>query len=260
MLKIGIMQLEADESVARNLERAARAADCARKLGCAALCLPECSLTGYCPDEAARRAISATDPALDALADAARERGVDIIAGFMERAGERLYITQGLFRADGARDFYRKTHLGERERARFSPGDRLRVFELTGGLKAGVMLCVEARFPEIAQALSLRGAQVLFAPHASPMSAERRRALWRIILPARACDNRAYVAACNQCDGARYGGGLMALGPNGAEVAAPQAGEAIAAFDVDEAELARYRRSRELSHRYYPALRRPELY
>ena len=190
MIRLGVAQQTADDSLERNLARVEHSVAQARELGCAALCLPECCLTGYYPARAGELAISAADPALDALADMAREYGLDVLAGFMERAQARAYITHAIFRPDGTRDHYRKTHLGERERQHFEPGERLDVFGLTCGLKAGVQLCVEAHFPEITQTLSLHGAQVVFAPHASPMQAPRRRALWQLLMLARAYDNR----------------------------------------------------------------------
>lgn len=261
-MRLSVAQLTADDSLERNIARTEQCAAQAGALGCAAVCLPECSLTGYSPDAAAVRALSATDPALDAVANAARRHRIDVLAGFMERQGARLYITHGLFRADGARAFYRKTHLGERERQRFEPGERLEVFELTCGVRVGMQLCVEAHFPEVAQTLSLRGAQVVFAPHASPLPAARRRALWQLLMPARAYDNRVYMACCNQWDGWRYGGGCLVVGPDGALVAESwRDGLALAAFEVDLAALERYRaQGADLRRRYYPAQRRVELY
>lgn len=262
MIRLGVAQQTADDSLERNLARVEHSVAQARALGCAALCLPECCLTGYYPARAGELAISAADPALDALADMAREYGLDVLAGFMERAQARAYITHAIFRPDGTRDHYRKTHLGERERQHFEPGERLDVFGLTCGLKAGVQLCVEAHFPEITQTLSLHGAQVVFAPHSSPMQAPRRRALWQLLMPARAYDNRIYMACSNQWDGARYGGGCLVTGPDGALTAECWRDEpAVLAFDVDEVELQRYHASdADIRHRYFPGLRRAELY
>lgn len=262
MIRLALAQLTAGDSPQANLARIADSATQARTSGSAALCLPECSLTGYYPDRAAQLALSSDDPALTALAGIARANDIDLLAGFMERAGTRFHITHALLRPDGSRAYYRKTHLGERERIYFAPGDRLEVFTLTCGLKVGIQLCLEAHFPEIAQALSLRGAQVVFAPHASPMRASRRRALWQLLMPARAYDVRVYMACCNQWDGQRYGGGCMAVGPDGATVAECWREEpAVTAFDVDAAELERFRApDADIRHRYYPAQRRPELY
>ncbi|MDO4741605.1 MAG: nitrilase-related carbon-nitrogen hydrolase, partial [Eubacteriales bacterium] len=201
-------------------------------------------------------------PLLARLGDQAKALGVDLLAGFMERDGDMLYLTHSLFRADGARFDYRKTHLGENEGRVFAAGDRLRVFPLSCGLLCGLELCVETHFPEITQTLSLMGAQVVFAPHAVPGAPEKRRALWQTYIPARAYDNRVYVACCNHADGGRFGGGCCAADPRGGVVAecyAPQ--PALTVFDADPALINSFRSgSGDIRLRYYPARRRPELY
>jgi predicted amidohydrolase len=43
------------------------------------------------------------------------------------------------------------------------PGGRPPVFEIDG-MKCGVMICYDLRFPELARGLALDGAHVLFVP------------------------------------------------------------------------------------------------
>ena len=94
MIRLGVAQQTADDSLERNLARVEHSVAQARALGCAALCLPECCLTGYYPARAGELAISAADPALDALADMARGYGLDVLAGFMERARNASIASQ----------------------------------------------------------------------------------------------------------------------------------------------------------------------
>lgn len=249
MIRLGIVQAPAGERIEAYVSEA-------RRRGCAAVCFPECALTGYDPERAAEKAVPADSPVIRRVSELAEDCGTDLLAGFMERDGEELYLTQGLFRADGSRDFYRKTHLGRKEGRFFTPGGELKVFELSCGLTVGVQLCVETHFPEITQTLALKGAEVIFAPHAVPRAAGSRRDIWERFIPARSYDNRVYMACCNLWDEARFGGGCMVTGPEGrVEAACWEDAPALVTFEADRQIVADLRKKR-----FYPRQRRPELY
>lgn len=259
--KIALAQMAPSSDVGDTLKTHCSLAAQAKQLGCTAVCFPEASLTGYLPEEAARCAIGADSPAIGQLSAAAQSLGIDLLVGYMEKGGGQYYLTHTLLRPDGTRHDYRKTHLGEKEARFFAAGDRLDVFFLSCGLKAGFQLCVETHFPEITQTLSLRGAQVVFAPHAVPHDPQRRRKLWQTYIPARAYDNRVYAACCN-LSGGRFGGGCYAVDPRG-EAAAEyfERGEALCVFEADCALLDRLRGGEDgMSARYYPRLRKPKMY
>ena len=67
------------------------------------------------------------------------------------------------------------------------------------------------------------------------------------------------MACSNQWDGARYGGGCLVAGPDGALTAECWRDEpAVLAFDVDEVELQRYHASdADIRHRYFPGCAEP---
>ena len=261
MVKIGLVQAGAVRDAEANLETLRQFARQAKAQGCAALCFPEAFLTGYFPEEAALLSLDADAPILAQTAAAARETGIDLLVGFMERSAGACYLTQGIFRPDGTRSFYRKTHLGQKEQRFFAPGDALPVYPLSCGITIGIQMCVELHFPEITQTLSLRGAQVIFAPHAIPRAAGPRQALWNKLLPARSYDNRVYMACCNQWDPQRFGGGCMVTDPRGEILAACFDEEsALLTAEIDVDALNRYHQEGPLSARYYPERRRPELY
>ena len=262
MITLGLAQASAGPDPQDNFDRIAQLAAQAKEAGCAALCFPEASLTGYFPEEAHTLALSRDHQLLSRLSALAQAQQMDLLVGFMEREDDRLFLTHGLWRPDGSTHFYRKTHLGQREQTVFTPGDTLEVFPLSCGLTAAIQLCVETHFPEITQTYSLRGAQVIFAPHASPVSAEKRRRIWQTYIPARSYDNRVYLACCNQWDTDRFGGGCMAADPGGAVIAAlfePNPG--LLCFRVDPDRVRSYHREgADKNHHYYPGRRRPELY
>lgn len=168
MIKIAVVQECAHENLSNNLEITQKYASEAAQRGCSVICFPECYLTGYRLDKAVCNAISLNAPALQQVSKIATENAIDILIGFMEKSDDSFYITHGLFRKDGTWDYYRKTHLGQREKEFFSPGDELKVLPLTDGTKIGIALCVETHYPDITQTLALRGAEVVFAPHAVP--------------------------------------------------------------------------------------------
>lgn len=262
MIPIGLVQAAAVPEVEENLETLRRFAAEAAAAGCRAVCFPECFLTGYCPEEAESRSVTADSAAVRQAAAAAREYGLDILVGFMERAGEACHITQGIFRPDGSCDYYRKTHLGKKESIFFGSGDRLPVFPLSCGLQAGIQLCVENHYPEITQTLALKGAEVIFAPHASPKVSGDRETIWNKYIPARSYDNRVYMLCCNLWDEARFGGGCLVTGPDGNIAASSFAeGEGLLVARIDRQLLARYRGgSGKPSGHFFPQRRRPELY
>ena len=256
MVKIGLVQAPFWENFSENLRATAEWAKQAKTQGCTVVCFPEANLTGYSPKEAAQYA--RTKAELAPLSALAKELDLDILAGFMERDGSAYYLTHGLFRPDGSRFFYRKTHLGLREAEVFTPGNSLEIFPLTCGISIGFQPCVELHFPEITQALSRRGAQIIFSPHASPAAAGSREEMWIRLLPARSYDGRVYMACCNLWDGSRFGGGCMAADSRGETVAACfENAPALLTFNFDPALTDRLRGD---PLRYFPGRSRPELY
>lgn len=262
MIRLGLVQAAASAAAEENFNTVRQFVRLAKAENCAVLCFPEAFLTGYAPNAAAERALQTDCALLNDLAALARSERIDLLVGFMERTSDRFFLTHGVFRTDGTIDFYRKTHLGERERAVFSAGSRLPVFPLSCGLRAGIQLCAETHFPEITQTYSLRGAEIVFAPHAVPLPAETRQTLWMKYIPARSYDNRVYMACCNQWDGQRFGGGCMVTDPQGELLAVcAENRPALLCFDADPNAVHGFHApNADRKHRYFPSQRRPELY
>lgn len=225
----------------------------AKKENATALCLPECFLTGYYPDQVESLALSRQDAPLIKLTNLATENEMDLLVGFMEKENDNYYITHGIFLANGQTYFYRKTHLGNRESTIFSAGDSLDVFTLSCGIPVGFQLCVESHFNDITQTLSLRGAQLIFAPFASPKVSGNRHQIWKKYIPARSYDNRVTIACCNLWSADKFAGCTFVTNPTG---------EVIASSSKDCAHMTLFTLDSEpVRHRhYFPAKRRKELY
>ena len=185
------------------------------------VCFPEFSVTGYaldCPDLICSREDS--QRITDRLCRISADLDLIILAGFIEYAADlRPHITQVITGPEGIIGLHRKTHLGPTERKFYEEGQVISPFTY-GDLCFGVELCYEAHFPEISTTLALKGADILFVPHASPRgSPEEKLKSWKRHLPARAFDNGLFVVACNQVgrnpNGLHFPGVALVLGPDG---------------------------------------------
>jgi len=245
--------------IARYTARAARS-------GADIICFPELAVTGYTPRKASLLAEEVPGPAAAELARLARTHGLTILAGLMEAGPDRPYITHLVCSPAGSVSGYRKTHLGKSEQPFFAAGDELPVFS-TPKARIAIGICWDMHFPELAACLALTGAEIIFAPHASPAVSGNRRELWRKYLPARAYDNAVFVAACNLVGEAEKGqcfsGGLMVVDPRGRITAeSSSGGEDMLIADLSAKTINDIRNGEAASMRqnFFLRFRRPELY
>ncbi len=102
--------------------------------------------------------------------DLAERKNCSLVFGFPEldsssQGKPRIYNSCALVNPDGSWKVYRKTHLFNREKLFFSPGDTgFFVCEAKHMLKIGMMICFDWQFPESARSLALQGAQVICHP------------------------------------------------------------------------------------------------
>ncbi len=137
-------------------------------LGAELLVLPELFSTGYqfCSmAEAMELAEEVPNgPTTEALLEASASSGTIIVAGILERSGDRLFNSSVLISPHGFVALYRKAHLFWREKNIFTPGDTpFEVFDV-GGVKLAMMICFDWYFPEVARTLSLKGAEIICHP------------------------------------------------------------------------------------------------
>ncbi|MDK2872068.1 MAG: omega-amidase [bacterium] len=133
------------------------------------------------------------------LMDIAVQYNVNVVGGsipFFEKGN--IYNTSFVFNREGKLlGIYRKVHLfglmGE-DRT-FARGNEICLFELDG-IKCGLMICYDLRFPELARTLALKGAEVIFVPAQWPAA---RLVHWKLLLQARAVENECYVVGVNRC-------------------------------------------------------------
>ncbi len=226
------------------------------------VCFPESVLTGYSMPRSFEYALSADSPEIRRVVEASRELDMCIVFGFAE---EGNHIAQAVAEKGVLLGIYRKTHLGQNEKDHAVPGDSLPVFR-TAKAVIGIQLCLESHFPDISGTYASKDADIILMPHASGLNAERRRATWNKILPARAYDNTVFVASCNQVGdngiGTVFTGGAMIFDVRGDLISEDFSGECMLTADLDGSQQHELRTdgNKDMRSLYFLNRRRPEIY
>jgi deaminated glutathione amidase len=252
-----VAQLTGVANVAGNLELLAARVARAAELGCELVALPEnCMFMGQEQDKASV-AEPLDGPTVTALAAMAREHGLFVLAGsVVERSPEsaRPYATSVLLGPEGAiRATYRKMHLFDVDVAGDRPyresdgivrGTGGPVVVDVNGLKLGMTICFDLRFPWIYQALRRDGADVISVPAA--FTVPTGAAHWEVLLRARAIETQCYVLAPGQWGvhetGRATWGKSMVVDPWGTVLATVGDGGDVAVAELDPERLAEVRR------------------
>lgn len=116
---------------------------------------------------------------------------------------------------------YHKLHLYDafsiQESRRVDAGQALPPLIEVAGFKVGVMTCYDLRFPDMAVALALQGAELLALP-AAWVRGPLKEHHWSTLLAARALDTTCYVVASGEC-GTRNIGQSYIIDPLGVTLA-----------------------------------------
>jgi N-carbamoylputrescine amidase len=250
--------------IEKNLEKMETFVQEAETRGADLICFPELSITGYRLENPAHIYDGfRPEKVLERVEEMARRHGLVLLAGMVEPSdGSKPYISQVVAGPDGLLGVYRKTHLSPNERATYRAGRKIEVFSLKG-THFGVQLCYESHFPEISTVMALKGAEILFIPHASPRGTPAEKAeSWLRHLPGRAFDNGLYVVAYNQVgnnsNGFLFPGVAVALNPSGRVMNCYRGyEEKMMMVHLAKGELEETRKHR---MKYFLPNRRPELY
>ena len=268
-MRVGAVQLNSTEDTDRNLQTADRLVREAAGRGAGVVVLPEkWSVLGT-----SEQMTAAAEPldgrSISWAREIAGELGIDFVAGsIVERVEgrEKTANTSVHVGPDGEiRAVYRKMHMFDvevdgdvyAESATEDPGDEVVLSELADGVRLGMTVCYDVRFPELYRILAVRGAEVVTVPAAFTLATTRDH--WEVLLRARAIENQCFVIAANQIGasgaGNRSGGRSLIVDPWGLVLATAPDEETVIVADLDFDVLQRVRRR-------IPALthRRPEAY
>jgi predicted amidohydrolase len=151
-----------------NLDRAVEMIGQAAQAGADLIVLPECLDIGWTDQRARTLAQPIPGAHVERLAAAARQHGLYVAAGVVERAGDRLYNTAVLLDADGQQVLlHRKINELDIAMDLYTIGDRLGVVHTPFGV-IGMDICAD-NIPDslaIGHVLARMGAQILVAPSA----------------------------------------------------------------------------------------------
>lgn len=216
--------------------------------GAQVVVLPELATSGYMfasRNEARSMAITRDNELFSVWSAAVASRGAVVVGGFCEydntdQHGARLYNSAAVVDGTGVRAVYRKTHLWDREKLWFAPGDSLPPVVDTAFGRIGVAICYDLEFPEVTRHLALLGADLVAVPTNWPLVARPtgERPPEVIIAMAAARTNRMAIACCDR-DGTERGQqwttGTTIIGADGWPLAEARAvgGIEVVTADVD---------------------------
>jgi predicted amidohydrolase len=165
LLGMGQMLVEGGEPQ-RNLSRAEEMIRQAKEQDCRIVVLPECLDLGWTSPAAREEAQPVPGKHSEMISSAAREAGVYVVAGLVERAGDRLY-NAAVFISPEGEILLKHRKLNELTIAQdlYATGDRLSIVETPLGT-IGVNICAD-NFPNslvFAHSLARMGCQVLLSP------------------------------------------------------------------------------------------------
>lgn len=207
-------------------------------------CFPEQFAAGWSPHHvhAEESVDGLTVSTISALA---REYSIAVLGSFVEAHGTRPRNTAFAVDADGRLlASYSKIHLftpgGEHEH--YTAGNELACFTVDG-VRFGIAICYDLRFPEIFSLYAARSASCVLVPSAWPCS---RIGHFELFVRARALENQYYVCGINPVGTTpvdQYCGRSLCANPHGEIVA--RAGEeselVVATIDTDTLTEARRR-------------------
>ena len=262
MFQAAAIQMSAGPERADNERRALSLLDRACDAGARLVGLPE--MWEHVGPAAEKREFAGKldGPQLARVRELCARRSVWCLAGSIaEKAADgRVHNTATVIAPDGRiAASYRKLHLFDvdipdgaryRESETVAPGQEPPpVVELTGlGVRLGLSVCYDLRFPELYRSLAEHGADIIAVP--SAFTAYTGRAHWEVLLRARAIENQAYAFAPAQVgrigpaqENRQAYGHATIIDPWGEIVAdAGASGDGFALGRIDPGRLAQVRR------------------
>ncbi len=203
---------------------AAQAAARAAAIGADLLVLPELCTSGYVftdAAEAARLAEPLDGPAVAQWRDLSARHGLVLVAGLCEdRGGGRLGNTAAVIDGGELVAVHRKTHLWDREKLVFGPGEEPSPVVSTSAGRLGLAICYDAFFPEVMRALAVAGAELIAVPANVPVLGPVLGPLPAEVVTAvaAAVQNRVVVAQCDRAGeerGVRWVGASAIIASDG---------------------------------------------
>ncbi len=267
-MRVAAVQLTSNADKGRNLHAAEGLVRAAAADGARLVVLPEMFNVLGDPQVLQAGAEPLDGPTIRWARDLAKGHGIWLVAGSISErvAGQDRHAnTSCLIDPTGeVRAVYRKIHLFEvdlpgtayHESATVAPGREITVAEAEG-VRLGLAICFDLRFPELFRIMAMEGSRVIALP--SAFTERTGRDHWEVLVRARAIENQVFVVAANQVGAStprlRWFGRSMIVDPWGLVLAQADDRETYIVADLD------FARQDELRQQL-PSLanRRPETY
>ena len=225
-MKISIAQFKSElGAVKENFSTASRLIEATKDSD--VIILPELWTTGYYPVPVENFADKDGERTKEFLCAAAEKFNVNIIGGsvIVESKGKIFNRCLVANRRGEIAATYDKTHLFSfaKENEVFCAGNKISTVELEG-VKCGLAICYDLRFPEFIRKIALAGAEIIFIPAAWSL---KRLTPRQILTKARAIENQVFVVFANSS------GKSEIINPLGETLAESNRGEEILTAEIN---------------------------
>lgn len=206
----------------------------AASAGARIITFPEQFATGWNP--CSQRQVQGRSGAIvSALQHYSKKYSIAILGSFREHHQPLPTNTAVLVDADGSiRSMYAKMHpfAPAHEDRYYAAGNDIAVFDIEG-MRFGIAICYDLRFPSLFQIYAHREVHGVFVPAAWPASRARH---WELFIRARAVENQMYIIGVNTVGKNPvdlYAGASMTADPEGTIIAKAGDGEELLVSDLD---------------------------
>lgn len=246
--RIAVAQTEISSVVSDNLAKARSFTRDAAATGADMIVFPEMFMAHPRPGAALAELAEPLDgPFVSSLAELARTHGIAIACGLWETVpGEAARAANVLIVLDASGKLvarYNKIHLFDalsvKESEKMTGGNVPPPVITLNGIKLGLAICYDLRFPELFRDLARRGADGVIIP-AAWYSGPLKEDHWLTLLRARAVENTFYTIGSNLC-GSTFAARSAIFDPFGVPLADGGEGEGLISAVLEEKRIAAVR-------------------
>ncbi len=256
-VKVAALQMSMSADKSANIDKAKSLVKEAASNGANIILLPELFEGLYFCKDMNKKYFSWASPLeenklIQEFSELAKTLSVVVLVSYFEKAKDTYYNSLVVVDTDGSvLDNYRKTHIpdgpGYEEKFYFTPGDSgFKVWDTAYG-KIGAGICWDQWFCEVARALTLKGAEIIFYPTAigsEPEIGVDSKEHWQRVQMGHAATNTVPVVVANRygvergesCELTFYGSSFITdyTGAKIAEATRDREQILYATFDLDE--------------------------
>lgn len=264
-MKLAMVQMKNEGSVAANVEKSLRAIEEAAKQGADLVLFPEVQLTEFFPQypgqDVRQYRLTLDSPVVSAFCAAAKKYQVLVSTNlYLEIGGQPYDASLLIDRSGSILGIQKMVHIAQApqfyEQDYYTPADDgFKVFDTELG-KIGIVVCFDRHYSESIRTEALRGADLILVPTVNTKAEPSEMFAWEIRV--QAFQNSVAIAMCNrvgQEGGMEFSGESLVADANGNLLSFADDREQIIYTGIDLSAPQKIRQARP-----YTQLRRPECY